>query len=198
MKMPLALKGLIILLIVAAIASMLTALLGRPNYLRVVSDFSLIATFITILFYVFYTYLLAKEAWTPSSKFELHQSPENKYVYIFLLFNHSKVPIRCWCNLNVTIRGKTIIADGFYGEKSSFDLQPYGGGTGILKLQDILAKDELTVDEAKRIALSYKPKEMLYMDIQFSYSTMDSTSKIKNPKQPHYFDFAREVLVADF
>ena len=41
-------------------------------------------------------------------------------------------------------------------------------------------------------------KKQLYLNIDFWYSPVNEDRKIHNPRQPYYFDFARDVIVLDF
>jgi hypothetical protein len=88
--------------------------------------------------------------------------------------------------------------DNFYGGKSSCDIQPYGDPCGHFDIQDILAKANLTIKEMKQKAISAKPKEQLHLDIEFWYTPVGAKNETHNPRQPHYFDFNRDKLVADF
>jgi len=86
----------------------------------------------------------------------------------------------------------------FYSGQSSFDLQPFGGGNGHFDIRDILAKANRNLQEMKQMSGSSNPKEQLYFNIDFWYSPIGADILIHNPAQPHYFDFARDAIVADF
>jgi hypothetical protein len=88
--------------------------------------------------------------------------------------------------------------DGFYGGRHSFHIQPYGAGRGHFDLRDILKKAGQTVNQMTQEAENIQSKEPLYMNIEFWYNPLGMGQITRNPNQPHYFDFKRSVLVADF
>jgi hypothetical protein len=73
-----------------------------------IANFALILTLAAVLVYVYYTYLLAKDAWTPSASFVLEAYADDPYHFAFLIWNHSKVSLNYWCNLNATIYGQAV------------------------------------------------------------------------------------------
>jgi len=163
-----------------------------------IANFSLILTLAAVLVYVYYTYLIAKEAWTPSASFSLVADPRDKYHVIFILNNHSKLSLNCWCNLNTIVEGEKVSLGGFYSGESSFDLQPFGSANGHFYIKDILAKANKTIEEMNRKISPDTIKKLLYMNIEFWYNSIGSRHFVRNPRQPHYFNFSAGVMVADF
>lgn len=198
MKLPKWLWGLIFLLVILALVGLAVRLFFECQILGDIANFALVLTLAAVLVYVYYTYLLAKDVWTPSASFALKPYSNDPYHFAFLIQNHSKVSLKCWCNLNATVDGQSVSLGGFYSGQSSFDLQPFGGGNGHFDIQDILAKANRNLQEMKQMAGSNNPKEQLYLNIEFWYSPIGADIVIRNPRQPHYFDFTRGVIVADF
>lgn len=134
----------------------------------------------------------------PSASFALKADPNDPYHFSFLIQNHSEVSLNCWCNLNATVYGQAISLGGFYSGQSSFDLQPFSVGTGHFNIRDILRQANRTPEELKQRVASSNPKEQLYLNIELWYNPLGENLVIRNPRQPHYFDFAHDVLLADF
>lgn len=156
-------------------------------------------TFIAILCYVYYTYLIAKNTWIPSASFMLKQWENDPYTILFIIKNHCKISLSCWCNLNAKVCNKNVSLVGFYGGESSFDMQPFSGTTGNFNIKEILAKASYKLEDIKQMADQNNIKELLYLRIEFWYNPTGKTKlKIQNPDQPHYFDFVHKIMVTDF
>jgi hypothetical protein len=94
------------------------------NLLADMANLALIFTLAILILYTFSTYKLASEAWIPIAPFSLEQSQPIPYNIAFQIRNYSKFSLECWCNINATVYGQPVPMDGFYGEKSSWTLQP--------------------------------------------------------------------------
>jgi hypothetical protein len=90
MQLPTRLKVLIGVLILAGIAG-LSIRLAYPSspIPQAVSDLTLVLTLIALLIYVYYTYALAKEAWTISALFSLVPLENDPYHFFMLIQNYS-------------------------------------------------------------------------------------------------------------
>ncbi len=199
MKLPWWLKILILALAMLALVGGVFTLFSGYRPLGEIANFALVLTLGAILLYVYYTYLLAKDAWTPSASFALEPYPKDPLHFAFVIQNHSKVSLNCWCNLNATVYGRSISLGGFYSGDSSFDVQPFGRAMGHFHLGDILDRAGRTLVEMRESAQSSDPKQQLYLNIDFWFNPVSSKSSItRNPRQPHYFDFTRGIMVADF
>lgn len=186
-------------LVFTGIYGFLSVILGCSSLLGQIADLALVLTLAALVVYCYYTYLIAKDASTPSAAFSLVKLQDSPYHFAFLIHNHSKLSLRCWCRLNPTVYGQQVMLGGFYGGETSFDIQPYGTVNGHFNLaMDILSKVGRTPDEMKEKATRSDVKQQLYLDIEFWYQPYGSSHIVRNPKQPHYFDFARDVLVTDF
>lgn len=198
MKFPKLLWTLIVLLITSGIVGLYLRLFTQCRILDDIADLALIFTLAALLVYVYYTYLLAKEAWTISASFALKRIEGDPYRFVFILNNFSKHSLNCWCDLNITVCGKPVSFGGFYSGESSFDLQPFAVGSGHFSIVDIVGKASHSIGEMKRMAKSSDPKQLFYMNIEFWYSPVGTNIVVRNPRQPHYFNFDKDVLVADF
>ena len=198
MKTPSILFISVIVLIILALGGLALELLCGLQILREIADFSLILTLAAVLLYVYYTYLIASEAWIPSASFVLKPYPNKPYHFAFIIKNYSKVSLQCWCRLNVTVYGQSVPSSGFYGGKHSFDFQPFGGGNGHFDIQDLLSPAGYNIQQMKQAANSNNTKTQLYLNIEFWYNPVGSKLKTENSRQPHYFDFVNDVMVADF
>lgn len=199
MKLPLWLKVSVVLLILLGVIGFIIDFCRQSTVLKSVADLALVFTLAALMIYSYYTYLIAKDAWTPSASFFLAQDPENPYQFMFLIRNHSKASLRCWSRLNPSVYGQGIKLNAFYGGESSFDVQPFGVANGHFDVaRDILAKAGRTPEEMKQKLDSVDIKRQLYLDIEFWYQPYGSSEIYRNVNQPHYFDFGSGVLVADF
>ena len=205
MKIPKWLLIIIIILLLIGFAGLIIPNLSFLNECTIteilnsegVASFSLILTLVAILFYVYFTYMLAKDTWTPSASFALEVDPKDPYHFTFYLRNHSKISISCWCNLNAIVEGKPISLGGFYGGESPFELQPFSIGRGHFFIKDILTKENCNLQSIKKRTNSSNIKEQLYLKIDFWYTQIGANKKIHNPIQPYYFDFKKDVIVLD-
>lgn len=198
MELPKWLWTLILVLVILGFVGLGLRLFSGYQILGDIANFALILTLAAVLVYVYYTYLLAKDAWTPSASFALEAYPDDPYHFAFLIWNHSKVSLNCWCNLNAAVYGQVVSLRGFYGGQSSFDLQPFGRANGHFHIKDILARANRNLQEMQQSAGVSNPKGQLYLNIEFWYRPVGGNIVIRNPRQPYYFDFQREIMVADF
>ncbi|MGB2803504.1 MAG: hypothetical protein WBD64_01235 [Candidatus Zixiibacteriota bacterium] len=198
MKPPKLLMLLILVLIASAIVGLCLRIFTEYRILDDIANLALVFTLVAVLFYVYYTYLLAKEAWTISASFSFKRGEGDPYRFAFILTNFSRHSLNCWCNLNVTVCGKSVPLGGFYGGESSFDLQPHAVGSGHFSIVDIAGKSGHSVGDMKRLAESGDPKQVLYMNVEFWYCPVGKNMVNRNARQPHYFDFNKDILIADF
>ncbi|MFH0951802.1 MAG: hypothetical protein V1838_01285 [Patescibacteria group bacterium] len=203
MKMPKIFLALIIILLIISIifiALQNDFIEGVPFDLKAnVSDFFLILTFIALLIYAYYTYLIAKDAWSPSASFYFQPHLGNQYYYDFFITNHSKLSLQCWCKLNATLNNQIINLGGFYSGESSFDVQPFAKVKGHFAIKYFLDKTSFTFDELEKIDNYRDLKNGLHLNIEFWYNPIQNKKdKIKNPSQPYFYDFKRKMFIAKF
>jgi hypothetical protein len=198
MKLPRWLKTLIVVITVAGVAGfVLSVCCQNSKFPKAIADLALVLTLIAVIIYVYYTYVLAKEAWTPSASISFQRTEQDPLHFLVFITNSSKVSLHCWCNLNAKVNGQAVSLGGFYWGQSSFDVQPYSIVQGHFSVRDILARANRTVEQMIQNAQP-GDKSLLYLDVSFWYCPFGSRDEIHNPKQPHYFDFERQILIADF
>jgi hypothetical protein len=197
MKLPRWLLASAFILFIAAFVGLVLKIFFKCQILSDIGDMALLLTLVVVMIYAYYTYLLAKDAWSPSASFSLHTEQGDLGHVFFVIQNFSKLSIKCWCRLNPRVCGNSVQMEGFYGGYSSFDLQPFGGGNGHFRIKDILDKASINLEDIKKRKVSH-PRERLYFGIDFWYKPVGSDFITNNPRQPFYYDFDAEGLVADF
>ena len=198
MNLPKWLWAIIIVSFISGLVGLGFRIFSECLILEDIASLALIFTLVVVAIYVYYTYMIAKDAWTPSASFVLEVYPGDPYHFAFFLQNHSKVSLKCWCNLNITVYGKNVSLGGFYSGETSFDLQPFGPAHGHFSIKDILIQTNYDLQSMKQKASPDNLKKQLCLNIDFWYSPVNEDRKIYNPRQPYYFDFARDVIVLDF
>jgi hypothetical protein len=165
-----------------------------------IGNAALVITLAVLIVYAYHTSLLAKEAWSPSASISIAPIQEQPYSFVFTVQNHRRIAVRCWCNLNAKVLGQEAQLPGFYGEHTSVDLQPYGSASGVLHINQLLQQVGKTIEDMKQLAATgeHNEKELLYMNISFSYEVCSTGEIVVNPNLPHYFDFNRSLLIFDF
>ena len=197
LELPKTLILLVVLLLISVITSIIL-LFYDINILWAVADIALVITLIALIFYVYYTYLLAAEIWTPSASFQFIQQKSDVFTFNFSIKSHSKFSLECWCNLNVTVNGNPVAATGFFASLSPVRIQPYGQLDAYFNIRSILKQVDYTIDKMKEEYDDNNIKGQLYFDIEFWYTPSGRHKKVQNPKQPYYFDFKNHVLITDF
>ena len=198
MTSPTWLRIIVAVLILFGVGAAFLSIWWGPLPLHAAGNLAVVLSLAVLIVYAYHTFLLARDAWTPSASFVLRALPNDPYHFAFLLQNHSKLSLNCWCNLNATIYGQPVASDGFYGGKSSFDLQPFGSAMGHFNVRDLLAKSNRTIEEMRANASVDSTRQQLRLNIDFWYNPVGVTTPTHNVPQPHYFDFRNEVIVADF
>jgi len=193
----------ILLLVVLGIVGFGLRVFGICHILNDIGNFALILTLAAVLAYVYYTYLLAKDASTPTASLNLRQRQEpgnieDRFSIFCHIQSYSKQSLKCWCNINAKVYGQPVDMDGFYGAKSPWDLQPFGAGIGHFDIKKILEKVNKNIFCMKEEAPFQNSKEQLHFNVEFWYSPIQIKDNIiKNPPQSYYFDFVKELLILD-
>jgi hypothetical protein len=187
-----------ILVCVAGLVVFFLKLATGYNLLADMASLALIFTFAILTLYTYYTYKIASEAWTPVASFNIEQQ-FFPYTLTLKIQNHSKFILECWCNINPSVCGQDVQMEGFYGEKSSWTLLPFGSATGCFEISEILKKVGKTTQDMKQMTGTVDAKEQLYFKVVFYYHLVGKKKeKISYPVQPYYFDFVHTALVSDF
>jgi hypothetical protein len=173
----------------------------KLSWLRVVADLSLVASLAALLLYVYYTYVLARESAVISASIVLKQSDQIRTDIRCIVQNFSKFPLHCWCDLNGTVFETPVALDGFYAAKTSFDVQPFGTVEGHFTVEEVLGKAGITLADARQqVDNQAGRKDAIYLNVDFWYRIpgTPAADSVRNPRQPYYFDVARNLLVLDF
>jgi len=198
LKLPGWLRAIVFLIIFCVFIGLFTKLVGKPMILTQLADIALIFTLAAVVIYAYYSFLLAKEAWIPSASFSLQPSANDPYHFVFILQNHSKFSLSCWCKLNASVHSHSVSIEGFYDGETPYDLQPLGIASGHFDIRDLVAKADHTVEELEKQTHDVSIKQQLYFDIEFWYNRIGTKAVVQNPRQPYYFNFRRKTMIADF
>jgi hypothetical protein len=197
MKLPKYLWAVIIIFPLLCILGLALRIFCKIQILKDIANVSLIITLVVVSIYVYYTYMLAKDSWRSIASFSLSKDKNDGYTIIFSLKNYSKNSIECWCNLNATVNGEKVDMGGYYSGQHSWKLQPFSGGSGNFKIQDILEKAGFSIDFMEQNTKKANIKERLYLKIDFWYNTIGINEKINNPVQSYYYDFYTKEIILD-
>jgi hypothetical protein len=119
-------------------------------------------TFIALVLYAYFTYIIAKDINEPFVSFNFTKQPNNYYLNFYII-NKSKVEVEAFGKLKSKIDGKLFeIKEGFYGNKSSWILQPFIEGKGNVDLSKLINKEGSRLYDEKK----FKP---LAKSIEFSF-----------------------------
>ncbi|MCJ7458378.1 MAG: hypothetical protein MUP17_05245 [candidate division Zixibacteria bacterium] len=196
MKLPKSLIVAIVLLLGMGVIGLLLKILNNFEPLRDFADFALVLTLAALLAYVYFTYLLAKDAWTLSSSFILEPLPNDPYHYLFIISNPSKHTIDCWCNLHAHVLEKPVALSGFYNGEWPFTVQPMSGARGHFDIRGILEKAGCVLEDIEEMENGTPTEKLLTLDIEFWYHPSANKNLIQRPPQQHYyFDFSRKIMV---
>ena len=197
MKLPLLLKIFLATVILALVIGTFLRFAYGMSMLKDISDISLILTFIVLVLYTHYTYLIAKEAWSPCASFAITQFPNQPFHIKFIIFNNGKLSLNCWCKLNLTIDDKHIEIEGFYGGHNSFNVQPYMTMQGHLDLKEYLNNRNIifNLEDILKNGLNKR----IRLNVDFWYNQIGNEKNVvRNGPQPYYFDQSTKEIVSDF
>ncbi len=197
MNIPKWLKLIVFTVFILSLIGIVFDLFTDYEILGSIADLALIMSLLVLIIYAYYTYLLSKDAWTPSASIQLESDNQNPPHIRVSIQNHSKLSLNCWCNLKVTVFGEQIFLGGFYDGKSSFDLQPFGSGTGHFRIKKILKDADKSIDEMKKNATPENIKNQLNFELHFWYNPVGEKIKKENPILRYYFDFSSNRLIID-
>ena len=124
MKLPKFLICAAIVFVILAVIALGLSLFGKTEALSHLGSFALLLTLGVLIIYTYYTYSLAKEAWTPSASIQLVGYQGDPYKFRFVLQSYCKQSLECWIKLNASINGKSLPSSGFFNAQTPFNLQP--------------------------------------------------------------------------
>jgi hypothetical protein len=138
-----------VLIAAGCIALVMAAFDAQTRSLQLLSGFVGIITLAVLLAYVYYTYELASEAWTPSASLVFQPVPKNPNHFFCIVTNHSKRSVQCWCRLNAKVYGQDVSLGGFYSAEHPFEAPPFGSMHGHFDISDFLAKANRTLAQVQ-------------------------------------------------
>lgn len=202
-------KNLILIIVIIFLLALLALIIDLGNLLignnnksvlTIAYEYALILTLVALIFYVYYTYLLAKFQIVPSASFELVQpKPQvDPYHFGFIMVNHGKYPLECWCNLNATTNGVPLKYEGFYSGNESRPLKPMDARSGHFRITDLLMNTNYTIRSFKSEANNENFKKLLHLNIKFWYYPLIDKNIVITINDSYYFDFRDNILKPDF
>lgn len=196
MKLPKLLIAVMILLVGMGLIGLVLKAVTSCQILSDFSDFALILTLVVLLAYTYFTYLLAKDAWTLSSSFMLEPLPGDPYHFLFNINNPSKHTVNCWCNLHALVLDKPVSLGGFYNGEWPFIVQPMSGARGHFDIRGILERAGYVLEDIEDMENGTPTEKLLTFDIEFWYHPSTNKNLIQRPPRQHYyFDFSRKIMV---
>lgn len=168
------------------------------SILTIVYEYALILTLIVIILYVYYTFLLAKYQIIPSVSFGLIQLQGDPYHFGFIMENHSKYPVECWCDLNATTSGVPLTYKGFYSGNEPRLLQPMDKKSGHFRITDLLMNTKYNIALLESEVNDENFKQLLHLNIEFKYYPLIDKGKVTILSEQYYFDFRDRLLKLDF
>ena len=162
---------------------------------------ALILTLLALIRYAYDTYRVAEMSTIPSASLSFVQPDRSRIPFLLnsLPKNHSRIPIECWCDVHAKVQGCNIDLDGFYGGEQPWNLQPYQEPRGVLDLAKLLAASGTGENDLRNAwSASTDPNErhnMLRLDVEFWYRTIDGRFQSPHFWEGYYFDFDKNALV---
>jgi hypothetical protein len=181
-----------------AVAAFASAVGGVRSYLDLLSSFALIATFCVLMLYTLYTYRLAADSYRPLASFWLSAAGEKSTTVLFVIGNHCKRPLDCWCRLDATVVAvphREITVPGFYKSEFPFYVQPFQNANGVFDIErDIanragLSLDDLVATEAQCGRAS------IHLKIRFGYGPTASEPEWLAPVYYYYSATLRRLVL---
>jgi hypothetical protein len=142
---------------------------NNKSILTITYEYAVILTLVVLIFYVYYTFLLAKYQIVPSASFELVQAQDDPYHFGFKMVNYGKYPVECWCDLNATTSGVPLKYKGFYSGNEPRLLKPMDGRMGHFRITDLLMNTKYKISSLESDANSENFKQLLHLNIKFWY-----------------------------
>jgi hypothetical protein len=201
--LPIELKIIIIIIFLTTIAAFIMdypIVSNNVRKLTIVYECAAILTLVALIFYVYYTYLLARFQTVPSASFELIQpKPQaDPYHFGFIMVNYGKYPLECRCDLNATTNGVPLKYEGFYSGNGSRPLKPRDARMGHFRINDLLMNTKYTIESLKSEANNENFKQLFHLNIKFWYYPLIDKSNVTTISDSYYFDFRDDMLKLDF
>ena len=155
-----------------------------------------ILTFITLVIYAYFTYLIAKDVYEPFVSFMFNQipisssSPSPSHLG-FNIINKSKVEVEVFGKLWSKIEGELFeFKGGFYGNGHPWILQPFTEGHGHFELQDITNPNDIKLSDF----LKKKKISQLEFLFQIKYRKIGGNKWKKTLPQKFIYNFENKLF----
>lgn len=206
MKLSSALKSLVIFSVIVAIAGGVGYLTGYDRVGQACSLLVLSGTLIGLIYYAYYTYLIASDLWEPRVHFELRQdkfwlSP-TPYLMAIIVKNNSKQSVRVWVVAVFSVHGENQLVrsddKALDGKNQPWDIEPGKEIKLSFNIEDCLKVFSYTTTNMEKKAQEKSDASALQKQMQFylrlKYFAFRSNSEgVTEPKR-YYIDFLRKRL----
>jgi len=148
-----------------------------------------VLTFIALVLYAYFTYLIAKDVYEPFVSFAFSQI-SNSHLR-FDLVNKSKTEVEVYGKLWSKINNRLFeFKEGFYGNGHPWILQPFTAGNGHLELKNLVN------EEGKRLAHLIKSEDISSMDFffQIKYRKIGGAKWKKSTPQKFAYNFKKNLF----
>jgi hypothetical protein len=161
------------------------------------ADLALWLTLAALVYYVYFTYLLARDAWSFNAAFAIVLISTGHYW--FLVTNRSKQMLECWCDLHATVLGQPALLGGFYSGQHPMLVQSDTIAQGHFKIEDILQTVNQNMASMRTLAeQGGLMTNLLRLEVEFWYYPVgQKRMSRRTPIMAHYYDFLDNKLVYD-
>ena len=148
-------------------------------------------TFIALIFYAYFTYLIAKDVYEPFVSFSFNQFFPSSSDLGFHLINKSKVEIEVYGKLLLKLK-ESIFEDkkGFYGNETSWILQPFTEGNGHIELKNLTNKNGVKLEDF----IKENKTALIEFTFQIKYRKVGSIFWKKSSQQNFKYDFGKGLM----
>lgn len=145
-------------------------------------------TFIALILYAYFTYIIAKDINEPFVSFTFNRAlPIPTTKLNFHLMNKSKMDVEVFGKFLCRINDEMFESEqGFYNDEHSWILQPFGDGNGYLELRAIHNKKGIKLSELLKDSEKIKSIEFTF---QIKYRKVGSKKWKKSPSYRYVYDF---------
>lgn len=192
----------ILLVVGAAVIAVFCMTVRSAALLSSIANLALVLTLLVLIRYAYDTYRIAEMTSIPSASLEFTQVNREQHPFLLASFpkNHARVPLECWCNVHPTVMGQSVRLSGFYGGRQAWYLQPYQQPHGVLDLTSAVSAAGRPVSELQEAWTTASEeggtgRDILRLDVEFWYKTMDGRFESPHFWEGYYLDFDKRALV---
>lgn len=160
------------------------------------SAYALVLTFGSLVLYTYYTRRLAQADYEPLASFWLARGEENPLRINFMIDNHCKRPLDCWCEIEATVEKQRFALSGFYGKEYPFYVQPFLRANGNFNIEkNIVKRAGYNIEKLEEME-SRTGMKPIHLKIMFGYGVRGGNIKWIAPVY-YYFSVQEKKLVLD-